>query len=242
MSLEELISKIESILFVSSKPVSVKQLAKILNVEESLIETAATQLVEKHRNNGVVVLYTSSNLQMATNGLNTEVVNSFLNADLREKLTDATVEVLGIIAYRGPISRSEIEAIRGVNSQYSVRNLLIRGLIEKVPGLDSRSTAYQVTTDFLQQFGLTSTKDLPDFNTLTQQIKLPEVVENKDQAANPAPVEHTESNSEIQKELPPPETELELPAPNDLTEITGPTPQVIPPKISSMDKNQGEEF
>jgi hypothetical protein len=55
-------------------------------------------------------------------------------------------------------------------------------------------------------------------------------------------VEHTESNSEIQKELPPPETELELPAPNDLTEITGPTPQVIPPKISSMDKNQGEEF
>ncbi len=241
--MEDLHSKIESILFVSSKPVSIKQLAKLLGTDETTLESAGQELVEKHKNNGVVVLFTGGNLQMATNSQNTEVVNNFLNADLREKLTDATVEVLGIISYRGPITRAEIEAIRGVNSQYSVRNLLIRGLIEKVPGTDSRSVSYQVTTDFLQQFGLTSTKDLPDFNTLTQQIKLPEVVEKKDNTNNADANNVAEPEADTQKELPAPEPELELPAPESTNEVNNQPPGVIPPKISSTEiTTPGEEF
>jgi segregation and condensation protein B len=82
---------------------------------------------------------------------------------------------LGIIAYRQPISKAEIEAIRGVNSQYSLRHLLMRGLIEKVPNPnDARSALYQTTTEFLQHLGLSSNKDLPDFGKLVEEIKLPE--------------------------------------------------------------------
>jgi segregation and condensation protein B len=124
-------NQLESILFVSNKPLSAKALAKVVEAEESAVKSALRELAEERKNSGVVVLEADEGFQLATSGENSEVVKNFLNADLREKLTDATVEVLAIIAYRQPISKSEIEAIRGVNSQYSVRALLMRGLIEK---------------------------------------------------------------------------------------------------------------
>jgi segregation and condensation protein B len=100
-----------------------------------------------------------------------------MSSELREKLTDATVEVLAIIAYKQPVSKMEIEAIRGVNSQYSVRSLLMRGLIERIPNpSDARSYLYQITTEFLQHMGITSVKDLPEFEKLVEKIKLPETV------------------------------------------------------------------
>jgi segregation and condensation protein B len=180
--MNDLSSKIESILFVSNKPVTIKTLAKLLNVPEAEVRTAGDALIEARKNSGVVVLSTGNNYHMATHKDNTELVKQFLNTDLRERLTDATIEVLGIIAYRQPIAKSEIEAIRGVNSQYSIRQLLMRGLVEKVPG-DGRSAYYQVTTEFLQHLGLTSVNDLQDFNQLVGQIKLPETPTTKPEEA-----------------------------------------------------------
>jgi hypothetical protein len=127
---------------------------------------------------------------MSTNPSNSTQVKNFLNADLREKLTDATVEVLGIIAYRQPISKAEIEAIRGVNSQYSLRTLLMRGLIEKTPNpQDSRSSLYQTTTEFLQHMGINSVNDLPEFEQLVAQIKLPETTALKNEAESALPAQ-----------------------------------------------------
>jgi segregation and condensation protein B len=171
----DLKNKIESLLFVSSKPLSYKTLAKLLSESEGNVRIAATELVEDRRDLGIIVLETNGTYQMATNSENSEIVKNFLNADLREKLTEATVEVLAIIAYRQPISKAEVEAIRGVNSQYSLRALLMRGLVEKIPNpYDARGSLYQVTTEFLQHLGLTSIADLPDFETLTKAIKLPD--------------------------------------------------------------------
>lgn len=171
----ELKYQIESLLFVSSKPLSYKTLAKLTGQSEALVRQAANELAEDRKNSGVVLLEANESYQMATHSDNSELVKNFLNADLKEKLTDATVEVLSIIAYRQPISKAEVEAIRGVNSQYSLRALLMRGLIEKVANPhDARGSLYQVTTDFLQQMGLSSVKDLPDFAEVTQAIKLPE--------------------------------------------------------------------
>jgi segregation and condensation protein B len=170
-----LISQLESLLFVSNKPLSLKQLAKFTGGTEAEIESALQELSAQRSESGVVLLNAPDGYQLATHSENTEVVKNFLNSDLRESLTEATVEVLAIIGYRQPISKAEIESIRGVNSQYSIRALLMRGLIEKIPNPnDARGSLYQITTEFLQQLGITSVKDLPDFDELVAKIQLPE--------------------------------------------------------------------
>lgn len=178
-------SQIESILFVSNKPLNVKQLAKFTGASEEEVKVGLAELAQIRAESGVVLLDTGSEYQLATASSNTEIVKNFLNNDLRETLTDATVEVLAIIAYRQPISKAEIESIRGVNSQYSLRALLMRGLIEKVPNPnDARGSLYQITTEFLQQLGLTSINELPDFETLVANIKLPETPAAEDSTKN----------------------------------------------------------
>lgn len=173
--MDELKNKIESLLFVSSKPLTLKQLAKFTGANEAELTPILEELASERSKTGIVLLSAPDGYQLATNSQNSEMVKDFLNADLRESLTEATVEVLAIIGYRQPISKAEIESIRGVNSQYSVRALLMRGLIEKIPNPnDARGSLYQVTTEFLQQLGITSTAELPDFDELVAKIKLPE--------------------------------------------------------------------
>lgn len=171
-------STLESILFVASKPLSAAQLAKILEADKTEVENALRALAENHKESGIVLLEAQGLWQFATNSAHSTEVKNFLNAELREKLTEATVETLAIIAYRQPISRAEIEAIRGVNCQYSIRHLLIRGMIQKVPNpADARQNLYETTLEFLQHLGIQSIKDLPDFQTLVEKIKLPETPE-----------------------------------------------------------------
>ena len=180
-----LISKIESVLFVAGKPLSAKDLAKIFEADLAEVQSALEELAKQHEESGIVLLESNKTWQFATNSKNSTEVKNYLNAELREKLTDATIETLAIIAYRQPISRSEIEAIRGVNCQYSVRHLLIRGLIQKVPNpADSRQILYETTLEFLQHMGISSVKELPDFNTLVEKIKLPENSESSNSTAS----------------------------------------------------------
>jgi segregation and condensation protein B len=173
MEQEQLKEILLSLLFTSGRPLKSKYLAKILEVEEQAVKAALDAAVAENKDHGIILLENSGEYQLATNSKYSPQVKNFLNAELREKLTDATVEVLAIIAYRQPISKAEIEAIRGVNSQYSVRNLLMRGLVEKIPNPnDSRSVLYQTTTEFLMHMGLTSIKELPAFEKLVENIKL----------------------------------------------------------------------
>lgn len=175
MEPQYLTSLLESLLFVASKPLGAKELAKFLDQPQEAVQAALEQLATEKRDQGVVVLESHGTFQMSTNARNSTQVKNFLNAELREKLTDATVEVLGIIAYRQPVSKAEIEAIRGVNSQYSLRHLLMRGMIEKISNpADARSVNYQTTPEFLQHLGIASVRDLPAFEELVGQIKLPQ--------------------------------------------------------------------
>ena len=170
-----LTSQIHSLLFVSNKPLTAKQLAKVTGTTIEQVLLSLRELSEFTQNSGVILLDTGSEFQLATNSQNSELVKNFLNQDLKEALTDATTEVLAIITYRQPISKAEIESIRGVNSQYSLRSLLMRGLIEKISNPnDSRSSYYQITTEFLQQLGISSMTELPSFEDLVQNIKLPD--------------------------------------------------------------------
>ncbi len=173
MDLNKLKSQILSILFVASKPVSLSELESSLDVEADQIREAIAALVTENQTNGIILLAHNDKLQLATNPDNSSVVKKFLSLELREKLSDAALETLAVIAYRQPVSRAEIENIRGVNSQYTIRQLLIRGLIEKTGSpTDKRVQLYRVTLEFMQHLGLKDMKDLPDFEELTKNIQL----------------------------------------------------------------------
>ena len=177
--MQNLNSTIESILFVANKPLTAKAISKLAStdnspVKEAEVEKALQEIAAERRQSGIVLLEASGSWQLATNPENSDTVKAVLNAELREKLTDATVETLAIIAYRQPISRGEIEAIRGVNCQYSIRHLLIRGLIQRSTAKDSRQVLYETTLEFLQHMGISNVSELPEFEKLVEKIKLPE--------------------------------------------------------------------
>ncbi len=175
MEISKLKSQILSILFVAGKPVSLKELMDVLEVTEDELKTAIAELVAQNQSSGVIILAHNNRLQLASNPDNSSSVKRFLALELREKLTDAALETLAIILYKQPVSKAEIENIRGVNSQYSIRHLLIRGLIEKIQSpTDKRMQLYKTTLEFMQHLGLKDMKDLPDFEELTKNIDLPQ--------------------------------------------------------------------
>jgi segregation and condensation protein B len=166
-------SQILSILFVASKPVSLDELRATLEISEDELKNAIAEIVQENQTNGIILLAHHNKLQLASNPENSSPVKKFLSLELREKLTDAGLETLAIIAYKQPVSKAEIENIRGVNSQYSIRHLLIRGLIEKIQSpSDKRMQLYRTTLEFMQFLGLKDMNELPDFEELTKSIEL----------------------------------------------------------------------
>jgi segregation and condensation protein B len=175
MNTDKLKSQILSILFVASKPVSLKELLDSLGLELDQVREAVAAIVADNQSNGIILLANDDKLQLASNPDNSLEVKNFLSLEMREKLSDAALETLAVIAYRQPVSKAEIENIRGVNSQYTIRQLLIRGLIEKSASVtDKRVQNYKTTLEFMQHLGLKDMKELPDFEEITKTIQLPE--------------------------------------------------------------------
>src|SRR3989344_1772962 len=166
---------IESILFVAARPVDIAELEKCTGQPRADIIAAVEALQADRKNSGIIILSQHGGYLMSTHPESTEPVKNFLNAELREKLTEAAIETLAIVAYKQPVTRAEIESIRGVNSQYTLRLLLMRGLVERTANSkDARVNLYRTTHEFLQHLGLSDAKDLPDFEELTAKIKPPE--------------------------------------------------------------------
>src|SRR5207244_9416891 len=120
-------------------------------ISDEQLKSAVAELISQNQTSGIILLAHDKKLQLASNPENSSVVKKFLSLELREKLTDAALETLAIILYRQPVSKAEIENIRGVNSQYILRQLLIRGLIEKIQSpSDKRMQLYKTTLEFMQ--------------------------------------------------------------------------------------------
>ena len=114
---------------------------------------------------------------MATAPENSEIISELVKSEIQENLSKAALEVLSIIAYRGPITRINIEAIRGVNCTFTLRNLMMRGLLEKVDNpSDNRSYLYKISFDFLKKLGIDSISKLPNFETLSQDPRIENVI------------------------------------------------------------------
>lgn len=192
----DLKSIIEAILFVAGRPVTLKELEKHLKRDGEKIQTALSDLQTARENSGVILLEQNNAYLLSTNPAFSDQIKEFLNAELREKLTDAALETLAIVTYKQPATRAEIEAIRGVNSQYTLRLLLMRGLIERTHSpKDARINLYQTTHEFLQQLGIKNLKDLPEFFELTAKVKtpdwspeIPEKPQNQPKSANSSPL------------------------------------------------------
>lgn len=182
--MSDLKSKIESILFTASRPVKLAELVRTLGAERAEVEAALAEMASEKQGNGVILLSKNGKYQLASSPDNAKAVGDFINADLRERLTDAALETLAIVLYKQPVSRAEIEAIRGVNSQYILRQLSMRGLVEKAFSPDdARKLVYSTTLEFMASLGIRSMAELPDFEQLTKAVTLTQAPENNPQAA-----------------------------------------------------------
>ncbi|RMG89409.1 MAG: SMC-Scp complex subunit ScpB [Chloroflexi bacterium] len=154
---------LESILFVASGPVSTSRLAKTLETTPAVVEGLLRSLEEDYKTRGLRLQRTGSGVQLTTAPAASHVIERFLGLELTSRLSQAALEVLAIIAYMQPITRPQIDQIRGVNSDGALRTLLSKGLIEEVGRMETpgRPILYGTTPEFLQYFGLSGLEELP---------------------------------------------------------------------------------
>lgn len=165
----DVVSALEAILFVAGEPVGASKLARALACSPDEITGALDRLARRYEeiSAGVRLLRSAEGFQLVTAPDAQKAVEGFLTASMRERLTPVAAETLAIIAYRGPLSRAAIEAIRGVNSSFTLRLLALRGLVTREPHPhDRRSFVYQISSEFLRHLGVTKIEDLPDYASL----------------------------------------------------------------------------
>lgn len=166
--LEENIDEIiEAILFALGREVSLEELVSTLNVSNEVISDSLNKIKQKYsKNSGIIYVEVKDKVQLVTNNKYYEYVSKFVENTKKQKLSQAAFEVLSIIAYNPKITKSQIEAIRGVNSDFAVGRLLECGLIEEVARLNlpGRPAAYSVTSEFLKSAGISNIDELPDFD------------------------------------------------------------------------------
>jgi len=164
-------AQIESILFWKGEPMTFKEISKILDLDEEVIRENSKTLQSELENRGIVLISTDDKISLATNSQMSEKISALVKEELSKDLSKATLETLSIILYRGAVTRSEIDYVRGVNSQFILRALSIRGLIEReVDPKDERAYLYKPSIELLSHLGVTNRENLPDFEKVNSEI------------------------------------------------------------------------
>jgi segregation and condensation protein B len=158
-----LAAKIEAMLFVSAEPVPLTQLAAALDVTSSVVERGLKELEDSLRGRGLRLQRLAGRVQLTTAAELAYLIERFLGLEATTHLSRAALETLAIIAYQQPITRPQVDAIRGVNSDSMMKSLLSKGLIQESGRTDGpgRPILYSITPEFLQHFGLNSIVELP---------------------------------------------------------------------------------
>jgi segregation and condensation protein B len=169
------LASLEALLFIHGEPMSRKKIEAVLELKENeyddLIQEIKKRLEDSSR--GLMIFSDGEKIQLATKPEFNTILEGFVKEELTEDLTPASSETLAIISYLGPISRAKIEYLRGVNSSLILRNLTMRGLIEKVSD-DNRSSAflYRITFDLMKHLGIEKKEDLPDYEKFSELSKV----------------------------------------------------------------------
>ncbi len=177
-------SKIESVLLFKNEPVSITELGKWLSEKPETIKEALTNLTNSYKDRGLVIVSDKEFVSLGTHPEASVLIENLQKEELSRELGRAGLETLSIVLYKGPISRREIDHIRGVNSSFILRALLIRGLIERTEGTE-RSYSYKATLKLLQYLGITRIEDLPEYENAFKKIE---------EFKNTTPLEETEQN------------------------------------------------
>jgi segregation and condensation protein B len=200
-------SVIESLLFVSGEPMSLGKLSKVTGEQESILKEEAERLAEEYRQRGggLRIIMAGGKVQMVTAGENATQVEKLLKIDIEGELSRSALETISIIAYRGPISRADIDEIRGVNTSFTLRQLSIRGLIERIDNpSDARAYLYRLSFDFLRHLGVEKAEDMPNYQELREKELVSERIIKSSEAEAEAlgdgetPVEEAETAEAVQ--------------------------------------------
>ena len=181
-------SAIEAMLFASGEPLSAKDLASHLEVESDMLEAIIEEMVTdyKEEQRGITLIAIDNGYQLVTKSENADYIQKLLKKNRRQSLSQASIESLAIIAYKQPITRIDIDEIRGVKSESALQKLVEKNLIKDVGRLEvpGRPILYGTTDEFLRQFGLKNLKELPSLDLYQQDEEMENSLDILNKAMN----------------------------------------------------------
>lgn len=165
-------NKIEAVLFYKNEPVSIKELGKLLGKSEEEIKEGIEALKENLKNRGLTSITDGEKISLATSGETAEIIERIAKEEVSKDIGKAGLETLSIVLYKGAVSRREIDYIRGVNSTFILRSLLVKGLVERTEKeKDGRTPLYKPTLELLSYLGLESLDKLPELSRIKAEIE-----------------------------------------------------------------------
>lgn len=175
-------AKIEGVLFWKGEPMRIKKLSQILNSAENDILLSLEILKKKFEGRGLTLVFKDDEVMIGTAPQMSVIVETLTKEELVKDLGKAGLETISIILYKGPISRAEIDYIRGVQSNFILRNLLVRGLIEKISKPDDhRSFLYTPSFELLSYLGLSKIEDSPEYEKVKKEFEIINKQSSKDE-------------------------------------------------------------
>lgn len=201
MNMNEKTAELEALLFIHGEPLTLKKIGAILEVKPdelgNLIAELKNRLADDTR--GLTLIEDGEKLQFATKPQFGRLLEKFIKEELSEDLSPASLETLSLVAYFGPISRTRLDYVRGVNSSFILRSLLLRGLVERFPDPDrANAFLYRPTFDLLRHLGLEKKENLPDFEKFQTLLKTFE--SQVEMASEAAPAETGAVESTLKEE------------------------------------------
>ncbi len=166
---------LEAILFAAGKPVSRRALMETLSWDAETLDAAIAALKETQDSRGLQLVEHREQIELVTHPDAAESIRAVLGLELQGELSRAALETLSILAYRGPLTRPEIEQIRGIQSSQILRHLSLRGLVEETGAIRLGQVVYDVTIEFFEHIGLSSRENLPSFAEFSRQNAAPGV-------------------------------------------------------------------
>ena len=174
-----IVTKLEAILFAIAKPISIKKLSKQLDVSQEIIIQSIEDVKIRFNTpeSGIHLIEQDGDIQFTTNPVSSKDVALFLKQAESCPLTRPSLEALTVIAYRGPITKPEIEQIRGINCSLIIRNLLIRGLIDEKEDRERLQPVYSLSMKFIKTLGINKISDLPEYESFNSNEQIDNLIE-----------------------------------------------------------------